>query len=182
MKTLHFPRRTIYWILIATLPLTAYIGYGIVSNVVQHNFTVSSINISSKSGFPAALNAGQDYTDTLLVASNQAFTGYLDVWISNTTCSGTITCSINTDSFRVTSTNSTVYTCNWSYCTRHMPTPDGYTIEINGIGATPSTPISFQASNTLQYSVGLNQTTIRPGTTYSLRVCVWGSIDNTNCL
>ena len=88
---MRFPKKTVAWILLATLPLGGYITYGAVTNLLRWQVTVTATTVSFDSTPVNAMTASQWYNETVVVTTVSTFQDGLHIAIDNETATGQMT-------------------------------------------------------------------------------------------
>jgi hypothetical protein len=88
---MRLPKKTIAWILLATVPLASYITYGTVTNLLRWQLTVVPTTVSFGTTPVSTLTSSQWYNETVVVTTIATFQGGLHVAIDNETATGQTT-------------------------------------------------------------------------------------------
>lgn len=88
VRIMRLPKKTIAWILLATVPLASYITYGTVTNLLRWQLTVSPTTVSFGTTPVSALTNYQWYNETVVVTTVATFQAGLHLAIDNETAAG----------------------------------------------------------------------------------------------
>jgi hypothetical protein len=85
---MKFPKKTIAWVLLATLPLLGYLAYAIISsNTLVYQIKVTPTTVSLSKSPATSLSVGQWDNETVTVTTGSTFSGFLYVDIANQSAS-----------------------------------------------------------------------------------------------